>query len=123
MPRSRRKTRPIQGAKVPALALLPPDTRFKPGHKKSLHHGLYTERWPAGKEHLQADVDRFIAGQLSDEGDERDITTRRRNLLEIRANVVWKNILKLNAVLEDKGLLDSKGKLRVQWLTMLATYI
>jgi hypothetical protein len=100
------------------------DTRFQPGNRASVQHLIYSERLPPGLEHLPALLDRFHAAQLADEGEEADrIPARRRSLLDTRTYIVQRNILKLAHALEVRGLVDSKGKLRTQWLQMLATYI
>ena len=116
----------VPGQTVAAEAEAPTrrDTRFKPGNWDSVKHLVYSERLSPGLEHLPALLDRFHAAQLADEGEEPDrIPARRRSLLDIRAFVVQRNIVKLAHALEVRGLLDSKGKLRSTWLQMLAVYI
>jgi hypothetical protein len=100
------------------------DTRFKPGNRAAVQHLVYSEKLPPGLEDLPAQLEAFMSAQLADEGDDPDrLSTRRRSLLSHRVFVVERNIRKLEHGLETKGLVDSKGKLRVAWLQMLATYI
>ena len=114
-------TREAEAPARPALGL---DTRFKPGNRASVQHLVYSERLPPGLEHLPALLDQFMAAQLGDEGDESDkLSARRRSLLSHRVFIVERNIRKLAHTLDQKGLVDSKGKLRVQWLQMLGTFI
>jgi len=96
---------------------------FKKGNTAALTTAVHTDRVPAGLEQLHAEVERFMAGALADEGGEADIPTRRRNLLDLRGHVVYRNILKLAHALDTKGLVDRRGKLRVAWLQQLGALI
>lgn len=95
--------------------------RFVPGHRINISTGSDTERLPVGLEQLQHQIDTFINGCLADEADD-DLPTRRKALLEYRARL-HRRIIQLDAVLETRGLLDRRQKLRTQWLSMLCTLI
>lgn len=89
----------------------------------SLTTGLWSDLHP-GSEALLADVDRFEAAQITDEGEaEGDIQSRRRELIRYRARIIHKNVLKLASALEERGLVDKRGKLRVAWLSKLESLI
>lgn len=96
--------------------------RYLLGHRENISTGMDTDRLPIGLEHLHAELDRFIAGSLVDEGDEQDIPTRRRSQLEYRARL-HRRILQLDAVLDQRGLVDKRGKLRAAWLSQLQSLI
>lgn len=95
-----------------------PDGRFVKGHPgPALQHRLYSdaELPPA----LAAEDARFMAGQYQDEGeDPAHVPTRRASLLHYRGQV-HRNINKLTLALDERGLIDKRGKLRVAWLQML----
>ena len=92
--------------------------RFAPGNLAALKHALSATKLPAEFEHLEAEVGDFVSGCLTDEGDERDVSTRRRSLLNHRARI-HRRIVQLDAAIEVKGLVDRKGKLRAGWLQRL----
>jgi hypothetical protein len=111
-------------AEAPARPMAGLSTRFQPGNRASVQHLVYSERLPPGLEDLPAQLDQFMSAQLLDEGDDADrLSARRRSLLSHRVFTVERNIRKLAHTLDQKGLVDSKGKLRVQWLQMLSTFI
>ena len=96
--------------------------RFQPGQPgPRLESGRYSDQHlpPGLADWLPGEVARFMGAQLIDEGvGEVDIPPRRRALLGYRASV-HKNILKMSFALDEKGLVDRKGKLRTSWLQML----
>ena len=92
--------------------------RFAAGHFHSTTTALHTNRVPPEFAHLQAEVERFLTGSLQDEGDPGDVPTRRRSQLGYRA-VVHRKILQLVDALDRRGLFDSRGRLRIAWLTQL----
>jgi hypothetical protein len=92
--------------------------RFVPGNLAAVKHALSAAKLPPEFEHLEAEVDAFVAGCLTDEGDEQDVSTRRRSLLNYRARV-HRRIVQLDAAIEVRGLVDRKGKLRAGWLQRL----
>jgi hypothetical protein len=64
--------------------------------------------------------------QIADEGGDVaavDLTARRGALVTYRGRIVHKNILKLAYALEERGLFDKRGKLRVAWLSKLESLI
>lgn len=114
-----------QGQGVPA-ALADPNApqrdalgRLLPGHTLTFQHGEDSARVLAS---LQAEVAAFVEGALVDEGDASEVSTRRRSQIEYRARL-HRRIVQLDAALEQRGLFDKKGKLRVQWLQRLAGLI
>jgi hypothetical protein len=114
---------------TPPVAHDPPNARgrdakgrYLPAHRLNVLHGLSTDRLPPGLEHLQLEVDAFIAGSLVDEGDQEEIPTRRRSELEYRARL-HRRILQLDAALDQRGLIDPRGRLRAAWLTKLESLI
>jgi hypothetical protein len=111
-------------AEAPTARTARKDTRFKPGNQAAARHLIYSVQLPPGLEDLPAQLDRFMVAQLADEGDEPDrLSARRRSLLHHRVFIVERNIRKLAHTLDQKGLVDTKGKLRVAWLQMLGTFI
>lgn len=92
--------------------------RFVGGNLAAVRHGLRTDRIPPEFEHLVADVEEFVAGCLADEGDEAEVSTRRRSLLNYRARL-HRRIMQLDAAIETQGLFAKDGKLRVAWLQRL----
>lgn len=92
--------------------------RFVPGNLAAVKHALSATKLPPEFEHLEAEVGDFVAGCLVDEGNEADVSTRRRSLLNYRARV-HRRIVQLDAALEVRGLVDRKGKLRAGWLQRL----
>ena len=93
--------------------------QFLPGNRAAVTHGLYAAgAVPAELGHLQAEVRQFVAVALVDEGDVAQIPARRLALIEYRARL-HRRIVQLDAVLEQRGLTDSSGKLRVAWLQQL----
>jgi hypothetical protein len=97
-------------------------SRFPPGNFAALAHSLRAVNLPPELAHLAADVEDFVAGCLVDEGDAADVPTRRRALLTYRARV-HRRILQVDSMLELRGLVDKRGKLRVAWLQQLAALI
>jgi hypothetical protein len=92
--------------------------RFLPKNWSTWSNGLTVDRLPPELQHLAEQVDEFVLATLADEGDAADIPARRKSVLEYRARL-HRRILQLDAALELRGLVDSKGKLRVQWLQRL----
>ncbi len=92
--------------------------RFVGGNLAAIKHALRTDALPPEFAHLREEVDAFVAGCLSDEGDASDVSTRRRALLEYRARL-HRRVLQLDAAIEVRGLFDKKGKLRAVWLQRL----
>jgi hypothetical protein len=97
-------------------------TMFKPANWEGLQHSMRTERWPPGLEVLRDEVAAFMAGCLVDEGDAADVPTRRLSLLSHRARIE-RRIIQIDARLEQAGLTDKRGKLRVAWLSQLQSLI
>lgn len=99
-------------------------TWFEGGNLASFRHGLRgrTEALPPELERVAAEIDAFVAGCLVDEGDADDVPTRRRALIAYRGRL-HRKILLLDSALELRGLIDRRGKLRVQWLGALANLI
>jgi hypothetical protein len=97
-------------------------TMFKPANWEGLQHSMRTERWPPGLEVLRDEVASFMAGCLADEGDVADVPTRRLSLLSHRARIE-RRIIQIDARLEQAGLTDKRGKLRVAWLQQLQSLI
>jgi hypothetical protein len=95
-------------------------TMFQPANWEGLQHSMRTERWPPGLEVLRDEVASFMAGCLVDEGDAADVSTRRLSLLSHRARIE-RRIIQLDARLEQVGLTDKRGKLRIQWITTLVS--
>jgi hypothetical protein len=94
---------------------------FKPGQPGAAYkHGLYSDaHLPPGLEWLPAAVEHFRAGQLVDEGQaEADVPARRRAALDNRTTV-FKLTAKLTHALDERGMFDKRGKLRVAWLQVL----
>ena len=83
---------------------------------------IYSDVLLPGLASLPAEIDRFMAGALADEGD-NDVPTRRRSLIEYRGQIVHRNILKLAFALEARGLTDKRGRLRTIWLQQLGALI
>jgi hypothetical protein len=107
-----------------ALARKPNPGWFKPGQPgPRLTHGLYSDAHPATAA-IVTEVERFMGAQLADEGGpDADLTARRSSLLGYRGRIVHKNILKLAQAIEDRGLFDKRGKLRVAWLQQLGALL
>lgn len=107
-----------------ALARKPNPGWFKKGRPgAALSTGLYSDQHPATAA-IVAEVERFMGAQLVDEGGaDADLTARRGALVEYRGRIVHKNILKLAQAIEDRGLFDKRGKLRVAWLQQLGTLL
>ena len=103
---------------MPGTESLGPGSTFEPGNLAAIKHALHSDRLPPEFAHLAADLDEFIAGCLGDEGDERDVPTRRRALLNYRARL-HRRIIQLDAAIELQGLFSRDGKLRVAWLQRL----
>jgi hypothetical protein len=97
-------------------------TMFKPANWLGLQHSMRTERWPPGLEVLRDEVAAFMRGCLADEGDVALVPTRRLSLLGHRARIE-RRIIQIDARLEQAGLTDKRGKLRVVWLSQLQSLI
>ncbi len=99
-------------------------TSFKKGHTLgAMTHGLYSDRHPEAGAIVEAAL-KFEADQLIDEGEaEADIHSRRRRLITYRSRILDKNILKLAVALEERGIVDKRGKLRVAWISKLESLI
>jgi len=81
-----------------------------------------TRDYPAPFDALRTEVEDFMDGQLTDEGDQADISTRRRSLLEYRSRI-HRRILQVDGALELHGLTDRRGRLRTAWLQRLEALI
>ena len=96
--------------------------RFPPGNFAALQHSLRAANLPPELAHLAADVEEFVAGCLTDEGNASDVSRRRASLIQYRARI-HRRILQLDSMLELKGLVDKRGKLRVTWLQQLGNLV
>lgn len=99
-----------------------PDGKFLPGNLAAVKHALRTDRLPPELACLTRDIQRFVDGCTSDEGDASDVSTRRRSLLNYRARV-HRRIIQLDAAIETQGLFSRDGKLRIAWLQQLENLI
>ena len=97
-------------------------TQFPPGHWAAAKHTMRTDRWPPELEVLRDEVDEFLSQTLVDEGDPDDVPARRKALLNYRARV-HRRIVQLDGMLEIRGLVDKRGKLRSAWLQRLEALI
>ena len=97
-------------------------TQFSPSNWAAMRHALNSDRWPPGLEVLKTEVEQFFGQMLADEGDPSDVSARRGALLNYRARL-HRRILQLDAALEQRGLVDKRGKLRVTWLQQLGGLI
>jgi hypothetical protein len=97
-------------------------TRFQPENWAAATSTLRSDRWPAELEVLRAEVESFLTATLADEADPDDVPARRKALLGYRARL-HRRIVQLDAMLELRGLVDRRGKLRTQWLQQLAGLI
>ena len=97
-------------------------TQFSGGNWAAMRHSLDADRWPPGLDVLKEEVEALLAEMLADEGDASDVPARRRSLLNYRARL-HRRIIQLDAALEQRGLLDRRGKLRVTWLQQLGGLI
>jgi hypothetical protein len=103
----------------------PNSGRFTPGHTRGRlpgGTGLYSDHLPRDLEYIAAEVERFNTGSLVDEGDVDEIPTRRRSQLQYRG-LVHRNIHAVAGALAQRGLVDRRGKLRVQWISKLESLI
>jgi len=71
---------------------------------------------------LRDEVEAFLSQTLADEGDPDDVTVRRAAFLNYRARV-HRRIIQLDGMLEIRGLVDKRGKLRASWLQRLEALI
>lgn len=92
--------------------------RFLPQNAAATMHALTATNLPPEFAHVQQEIDAFIAGSLSDEGDATDIPTRRRAQLKYRA-LLHRHILTMHTALIVKGYFDAHGRLRAAWLQRL----
>ena len=83
---------------------------------------MRSDRWPPELEVLRAEVDSFVSAALVDEGDPADVPARRTALLAYRARL-HRRIVRLHGMLELRGLVDKRGKLRTTWLQQLQSLI
>lgn len=97
-------------------------TQFAAGNWAALKHSLNSERWPPDLAVLRDEVEQFLGQMLADEGDPSAVPARRHALLNYRARL-HRRILQLDAALEQRGLVDKRGKLRVAWLQQLGGLI
>lgn len=118
LPDSATSTATADAPSAPTWPERRPDGRFAPGNLAAVRHALRTDRVPPEFAHLAAEVDEFVSGCLTDEGDESDVSTRRRALLQYRARL-HRRIVQLDAAIETQGLFSRDGKLRVAWLQRL----
>lgn len=93
-------------------------TVVRPGNALAALHGLCAAKLPPELAHLEAEAERFLAGSLVDDGDPRDVPTRRRSQHEYRARL-HRRILQIDSALDALGIFDKRGKLRVAWLGKL----
>jgi hypothetical protein len=98
--------------------------RFLRKNSIAVKTAVYADNLPAAFKELRADIDAIMQSYLVDEGERDliDVPVRRRQQLENRARV-QRRITHLDAALELRGLVDKRGKLRAQWLTMLCSLI
>jgi hypothetical protein len=106
------------GHQLSGAGSIGPATVFPPGNFHAIQHALRSDRLPPEFGHLAAELEEFIRGCLLDEGDEAELSTRRRSLLNYRARI-HRRILQLDTALELQGLFDRRGKLRLMWLQRL----
>jgi hypothetical protein len=93
--------------------------RFRRGNQVAVSTAFDARQLPPELTHLHAEVQQFVDGSYADQGDEPEhIPTRRKALLEYRARV-HRRIVQLDSVLELRGLLDRRGRLRSAWLQRL----
>lgn len=111
-----------RGHPLPGARSLGRDTQFESGNWAALKHAQRSERWPEELAVLKRDVDDFLAQALVDEGDEAQVSTRRRALLDYRGRM-HRRIVQLDGMLEIKGLCDGRGRLRQAWLSQLTSLI
>lgn len=96
------------------------ETQFGPGNWASARHTLRSDRWPPELQILRDEVEEFLSQTMIDEGD--DPPARRKALLNYRARV-HRRIVQLDSMLELRGIVDKRGKLRVNWLQRLESLI
>lgn len=109
---------PFGEPSAPSWPARGPDGKFLPGNLAAVKHALRSDRVPPEFQHLADELDTFIAGCVSDEGGDHEISTRRRSLLNYRARL-HRRIAQLDAAIESLGLFSKDGKLRVAWLQRL----
>lgn len=109
------------GGYVPGHALSC-ETQFMPGNFAAATHLQRTDRLPQEFAFLDGAIEEFRNASIADDGGESEVPTRRRSLHEYRARL-HRRILALDAALEQRGMLDRRGKLRVAWLQQLASLI
>ena len=106
----------------PDMKVLGNKTMFKSANWLGLQHSMSTDRWPPGLEALRDEVASFMAACLADEGDIADVPARRLSLIGHRARLE-RRIIQVDARLEQAGLTDKRGKLRLGWITALQSLI
>lgn len=92
--------------------------RFLPGHSTRLVPGLHRDQWPPELAALRDEIDDVLERMIADDGGAGEISTRRRALLEDFARI-QRRVTQLDSMLELRGLIDKRGKLRVAWLQRL----
>ena len=94
--------------------------RFVTANGAAITTGLRTHRAhrPEVFEVQDGQVRDFLESSLADDGGRAEIPTRRHSQHEYRA-LLHRQILRLNAALEQQGLFDGRGRLRVVWLSKL----
>lgn len=112
----------VRPAAVPGEPMRDRHGRFLNGNRAAVSHAIHAADLPAEFQHLQREVDAFLAGAVADDGGDTEITTRRRSLLEYRGRL-HRRIIQLDSALELRGLVDRRNKLRVTWLAQLSTLI
>lgn len=96
--------------------------RFTRGNGAAISHGAYSRSLPPEFAHLRDEITTFLQQAIADDGGESEISARRKTLLEYRARV-HRRISQIDDALELHGLVDRRGKLRVTWLSQLASLI
>jgi hypothetical protein len=89
--------------------------QFTLANREARKHGLYSQRIPP---ELIAACRAFCQQSIVEDGGEGEITIRRRSWHEKRARIELL-IDQLYGAIEEHGLFDKRGKLRVAWLQRL----
>lgn len=89
--------------------------RFAPNHTASAKHGLFSARDLAG---LDERISTLTAQAIADMGGEENVSVRARLAIETRFRL-QRRLEQIDAAIEVKGIMDSRGKLRSAWLQRL----